>query len=83
MSRLAHRLAVIGVVSGTVLAMSSAAVAQTDKPPQRVADCVVQHVDERGKILRTETAPEGREYGQFRCVAGQWTFAGRRSERTT
>ncbi|MEU4530154.1 hypothetical protein AB0F49_18165 [Micromonospora ureilytica] len=75
MSRLAHRLAVIGVVSGTVLAMSSAAVAQTEKPPQKGADCVVQHVDERGKILRTETAPEGREYGQFRCVAGKWTFA--------
>ncbi|MET7950802.1 hypothetical protein [Micromonospora sp. NPDC005324] len=75
MSRLAHRLAVIGVVSGTVLAMSSAAVAQTDKPPQKGADCVVQHVDERGKILRTETAPEGREYTPFRCVAGKWTFA--------
>lgn len=75
MSRLAHRLAVVGVVSGTVLAMSSAAVAQAEKPPQKGADCVVQHVDERGKVLRTETAPEGREYGQLRCVAGKWTFA--------
>ncbi|WP_330438549.1 hypothetical protein OHB44_26535 [Micromonospora sp. NBC_00821] len=75
MSRLAHRLAVIGVVSGTVLAMSSAAVARTEKPPQKGADCVVQHVDERGKILRTETAPEGREHSPFRCVAGKWTFA--------
>jgi hypothetical protein len=75
MSRLAHRLAVIGVASGTVLAMSSAAVAHTDKPPQKGADCVVQHVDDRGTPVRTETAPEGREYGQFRCVGGKWTFA--------
>ncbi|MFI6269314.1 hypothetical protein [Micromonospora zamorensis] len=75
MKRLAHRLAVIGVVSGTVLAMSSAAVARTDKPPTKGTDCVVQHVDERGGIVRTETEPEGREHGQFRCEGGQWTFA--------
>ena len=75
MSRLAHRLAVIGVVSGTVLAMSSAAVAQTVKPPQKGTDCVVEHVDERGEVVRTETEREGREYGPFRCVGGQWTFA--------
>ncbi|MEU4472812.1 hypothetical protein [Micromonospora sp. NPDC023888] len=75
MSRLARRLAVIGVVSATVLAMSTAAVAQTDKPPTKGTDCVVQHVDDRGGIVRTETEPEGREYGQFRCVGGQWTFA--------
>ncbi|MFG1892408.1 hypothetical protein ACGFIP_00085 [Micromonospora zamorensis] len=75
MKRLAHRLAVIGVVSGTVLAMSSAAVARPDKPPTKGTDCVVQHVDERGGIVRTETEPEGREHGQFRCEGGQWTFA--------
>ncbi|WCN80240.1 hypothetical protein [Micromonospora sp. LH3U1] len=75
MSRLARRLAVIGVVSGTVLAMSSAAVAQTDKPPKKGTDCVVQYVDDRGGIVHTETEPEGRVHGQFRCVAGQWTFA--------
>ncbi|WP_433551065.1 hypothetical protein ACQP08_25315 [Micromonospora zamorensis] len=75
MKRLAHRLAVIGVVSGTVLAMSSAAVARTDKPPTKGTDCVVQHVDERGGIVRTETEPEGREHAQFRCEGGQWTFA--------
>ncbi|MEV1075204.1 hypothetical protein [Micromonospora parva] len=74
MSLLAHRLAVIGVASATVLAMSSSAVAQTDKPPRKGADCVVQHVDERGGTVRTETAPEGKEYGAFRCVGGQWTF---------
>lgn len=74
MSRLAHRLAVIGVVSGTVLAMSTAAVAHTDKPPQK-GDCVVQHVDDRGEVVRTTTEPEGREQGEFRCVAGRWTFA--------
>ncbi len=75
MSRLVHRLAVIGVASATVLAMSSAAVAQTIKPPQKGADCVVQHVDDRGEVVGTETAREGREYGPFRCLAGQWTFA--------
>ncbi|NYH42712.1 hypothetical protein HNR22_002439 [Micromonospora jinlongensis] len=75
MKRLAHRLAVIGVVSATVLAMSSAAMARTDKPPTKGTDCVVQHVDERGGIVRTETEPEGREHGQFRCEGGQWTFA--------
>ncbi|MET8463133.1 hypothetical protein [Micromonospora zamorensis] len=75
MKRLAHRLAVIGVVSGTVLAMSSAAVARPDKPPTKGTDCVVQHVDERGGIVRTETEPEGREHGQFRCEGGRWTFA--------
>ncbi|WP_330465759.1 hypothetical protein [Micromonospora zamorensis] len=75
MKRLAHRLAVIGVVSGTVLAMSSAAVARPDKPPTKGTDCVVQHVDERGGVVRTETEPEGREHGQFRCEGGQWTFA--------
>ncbi|WP_406072078.1 hypothetical protein [Micromonospora sp. NBC_01638] len=75
MSRLVRRLAVIGVVSGTVLAMSSAAVAQTDKPPKKGTDCVVQYVDDRGGIVRTETEPEGRVYGQFRCVGGQWMFA--------
>ncbi|TQJ24433.1 hypothetical protein FBZ33_4764 [Micromonospora sp. A202] len=75
MKRLAHRLTVIGVVSGTVLAMSSAAVARPDKPPTKGTDCVVQHVDERGGIVRTETEPEGREHGQFRCEGGQWTFA--------
>ncbi|MFF0470562.1 hypothetical protein ACFYPX_24390 [Micromonospora zamorensis] len=75
MKRLAHRLAVIGLVSGTVLAMSSAAVARTDKPPTKGTDCVVQHVDDRGGIVRTETEPEGREHGQFRCTGGQWTFA--------
>ncbi|KAB1947551.1 hypothetical protein F8271_04305 [Micromonospora sp. ALFpr18c] len=75
MSRLARRLAVIGVVSGTVLAMSSAAVAQTDEPPTRGTDCVVQYVDDRGEVVRTGTEPEGRMYGQFRCVGGQWRFA--------
>ncbi|RZT80428.1 hypothetical protein EV382_3677 [Micromonospora violae] len=76
MSRLAHHLAVIGVVSATVLAMSSAAaVARTDKPPHKGTDCVVEYVDERGGVVRTETEREGREYGQFRCVGGQWTFA--------
>ncbi|MBQ1030625.1 hypothetical protein KBX26_11550 [Micromonospora sp. C97] len=74
MSLLAHRLAVIGVASATVLAMSSAAVAQTVKPPRKGADCLVQHVDERGGTVRTETAPEGKEYGAFRCVGGLWTF---------
>ncbi|MEK8109743.1 hypothetical protein NKG94_45460 [Micromonospora sp. M12] len=62
------------MVSGTVLAMSTAAVAHTDKPPQK-GDCVVQHVDDRGEVVRTTTEPEGREHGQFRCVAGRWTFA--------
>ncbi|MBQ0982512.1 MULTISPECIES: hypothetical protein [unclassified Micromonospora] len=75
MKRLAHRLAVIGVVSGTLLAMSSAAVARPDKPPTKGTDCVVQHVDERGGVVRTETEPEGLEHGQFRCEGGQWTFA--------
>ncbi|MGW5559557.1 hypothetical protein ACWER9_20350 [Micromonospora sp. NPDC003944] len=75
MSRLAHRLAVVGVVSATVLTMSSAAVAQTEKPPRKGADCVVQHVDERGGVVRTETAPEGREYGPFRCAGGTWAYA--------
>ncbi|WP_433649497.1 hypothetical protein ACQP2C_22850 [Micromonospora zamorensis] len=75
MKRLAHRLAVIGAVSGTVLAMSSAAVARPDKPPTKGTDCVVQHVDERGGIVRTETEPDGREHGQFRCEGGRWTFA--------
>ncbi|MFG1838062.1 hypothetical protein ACGFH8_06450 [Micromonospora sp. NPDC049175] len=75
MSRLARRLAVLGVVSATVLAMSTAAVAQTDKPPTKGTDCVVQQVDDRGGIVRTETEPEGREHGSFRCVGGLWTFA--------
>ncbi|MEH0928423.1 hypothetical protein [Micromonospora sp. CPCC 205558] len=75
MSRLAHRLAVIGVVGAMVLAVSSTAVAQTVKPPQKGTDCVVEHVDERGGVVRTETEREGREYGPFRCVGGQWTFA--------
>ncbi|MCG5473015.1 hypothetical protein LADH09A_000899 [Micromonospora sp. LAH09] len=75
MKRSAHRLAVMGVVSATVLAMSSAAVAQTDKPPTKGTDCVVQHVDDRGGIVRTESEPEGREHGRFRCEGGQWTFA--------
>jgi hypothetical protein len=75
MSRLARRLAVIGVIGGTVLATSSAAAAATDKQPDRGTDCVVQHVDERGGIVRTETESEGRMIGQFRCVGGQWTFA--------
>ncbi|MFF0314821.1 hypothetical protein ACFYPH_09240 [Micromonospora sp. NPDC005252] len=75
MSRLARNLAVVGVVGAMVLATSSAAVAQTDKPPTRGTDCVVQYLDDRGGIARTETEPEGREHGQFRCVAAQWTFA--------
>ncbi|WFF00845.1 hypothetical protein [Micromonospora sp. WMMD964] len=75
MSRSAHRLAVIGVVSGTVLAMSSAAVAQTGRPPHKGTDCVVQYVDERGGVDRTETEPEGRAHGAFRCLGGRWTFA--------
>ncbi|MFF0154435.1 hypothetical protein [Micromonospora sp. NPDC005203] len=75
MKRLAHRLAVVGVVSATVLAMSTAAVARTDRPPSKGTDCVVQQVDERGGIVSTETEPEGREHGPFRCVGGRWTFA--------
>ncbi|MEU8181577.1 hypothetical protein AB0B85_10535 [Micromonospora sp. NPDC049044] len=75
MTRMARRLAVIGVVGATVLTMSTAAVAQTDKPPTKRTDCVVEHVDDRGGPVRTETEPEGREYGQFRCVGGQWTYA--------
>jgi hypothetical protein len=75
MSRLARRLAVMGVVGATVLATSTTALAQTDKPPTKGADCVVQYVDERGGIVRTGTEPEGREYGRFRCASGQWTFA--------
>ncbi|MCX5066858.1 hypothetical protein OOJ91_13485 [Micromonospora lupini] len=75
MSRLARNLAVVGMVGGMLLATSSAAVARSDKPPTRGTDCVVQYIDERGGIVRTETEPEGREHGRFRCVAGQWTFA--------
>ncbi|MFY1617066.1 hypothetical protein [Micromonospora sp. WMMD736] len=75
MSRLARRLAVMAVAGATVLATSSTALAQTDKPPTKGVDCVVQYVDERGGIIRTETEPEGREYGRFRCASGQWTFA--------
>lgn len=75
MSRLAHRLAVIGVAGGTVLAMSSTAVAQPDGTPDKGTDCVVQYTDDRGAVVRTGTESEGREYGQFRCLGGQWTFA--------
>jgi hypothetical protein len=74
MSHSTRRLAVIGVVGGTVLTMSSAAVAQDDTQPEKGTGCVVQHVDERGGIVRTETESEGRMIGQFRCVDGQWTF---------
>ncbi|MFI5924942.1 hypothetical protein ACIA3K_03060 [Micromonospora sp. NPDC051543] len=75
MSRLVRRLAVMGVVGAMALATSTTALAQTDKPPTKGADCVVQYVDERGGIVRTGTEPEGREYGRFRCASGQWTFA--------
>ncbi|MDG4802740.1 hypothetical protein [Micromonospora sp. WMMD980] len=75
MNRLARRLAVLGVVSGTLLAMSSAAVAGTDETPDKDTDCVVQYTDDQGTVVRTGTEPEGREQGQFRCVGGKWTFA--------
>ncbi|MGC4819639.1 hypothetical protein [Micromonospora sp. DT63] len=75
MSRSARNLAVVGVVGAMALATASPAVARTDKPPTRGTDCLVQYLDDRGGIVRTETEPEGREHGQFRCVAGQWTFA--------
>ncbi|MFG1918661.1 hypothetical protein [Micromonospora sp. NPDC048898] len=75
MKRLAHRIAVLGVVSATVLALPSTAVARTDKPPTKGTDCVVQHLDDRGGVVRTETEPPGRVHGQFRCEGGQWTFA--------
>ncbi|MDG4840939.1 hypothetical protein O7631_30810 [Micromonospora sp. WMMD967] len=75
MSRLARCLAVVGVVSAMVLTVSSAAVAQTDKPPRKGTDCVVQYVDERGGVDRTETEPDGRMHGVFRCLGGQWTYA--------
>ncbi|SCG49525.1 hypothetical protein [Micromonospora humi] len=75
MNRLARRLAVLGVVSGTLLAMSSAAAARTDETPDKDTDCVVQYTDDRGVVVRTGTEPEGREHGQLRCLGGQWTFA--------
>jgi hypothetical protein len=71
---LARRLAVIGVVGGMVLTVSSTAVAETGKPPEKGTDCVVHYVDDRGGIIRTETEPEGRVHGQFHCVGGQWVF---------
>ncbi|QLQ39440.1 hypothetical protein [Micromonospora robiginosa] len=75
MSRSTRRLAVIGVVGATVLAMSSAAVAQTDKTPDGGTGCVARYTDDRDAVVRTVTEPEGRVYGQFRCLDGQWTFA--------
>ncbi|MEU8085645.1 hypothetical protein AB0B57_18745 [Micromonospora sp. NPDC049101] len=75
MKHLAHQLTVLGVVSATVLALPTTAVARPDKPPTKGTDCVVQHLDDRGGVVRTETEPEGRVHGQFRCEGGRWTFA--------
>jgi hypothetical protein len=48
-----------------------AAAGKTDKG----ADCVVQHVDERGQIRGTSTEPEGTVRGEFRCVGGAWRYS--------
>ncbi|WP_326549407.1 hypothetical protein [Micromonospora sp. NBC_01813] len=69
-----RRLAVIAAVSAIVLTLSSTVAAGSGRPPEKDTDCVVHHVDDSGKIVRTEAAPEGRKLGQFRCVGGQWVF---------
>lgn len=75
MRRMMHRLAVLGVVSATGLALSAAAVAHTVEPRTSGSECVVEHVDERGAVTDTFAEREGAEYGQFRCEGGQWVFA--------
>lgn len=73
MRRTTHRLAVLGVVGGLVLAATpAAALAGAGELKTINGECVVQQVDERGQVTDTSTAREGEVYGQFRCVAGQW-----------
>lgn len=83
MSRLARNLAVVGVVGAMALATSSAAVAQTDKPPTKGTDCLVQYLDERGGIIRAETEPEGASTVSSAASPGSGRSPGTRSGRTT
>ncbi len=75
MRRMTYRSAVLGVISGMVLAMPAVAVARPDEPRKGGTDCVVQYLDERGEVIKTATEPERAVHGQFRCVGGEWEFA--------
>ncbi len=70
MRHMAYRLAVFAMAGGLASAMSTPAV--TAAPLTVESGCTVQHVDERGRVVQTESAREGAVYGQFRCVHGQW-----------
>ncbi len=72
MRRMAHRLAVLGVASGLALAMSVTASAAS--PQTSGADCILQQIDEHGRVVGTSLQRQGTVVGRFRCVAGQWQF---------
>jgi CubicO group peptidase (beta-lactamase class C family) len=73
MRRTTHRLAVLGVVGGLVLAATPAAtLAGADELKTINGECVVQHVDERAQVTDTTFAREGEVYAQFSCAKEQW-----------
>ncbi len=70
-----RRLMPLALAASTMVAAVGMANPAAAGKGDKGADCVVQHVDERGQVRDSSIDPEGTMRGEFRCVGGAWRYS--------